>query len=77
MPDARDSQKRHLPVLASMNRDQTLALSLAFALLQLVLCIPVIWLLDKYLPQLFGKPNADGPLLPPLTKAGRAKRTQQ
>lgn len=62
--------------LALEDRNMALLVSIAFAFVQLLLCIPGIWLLDKYLPQLFGKPNADGPILPPLTKAGRAKRAE-
>ena len=52
--------------LALEDKYHALGVGLAFALAQLVLCIPAIWLLDKYFPQLFGKPTHRGPLLPPL-----------
>lgn len=59
--------------MALEDENLTLVVAFGFSLAQLILCIPGIWLLDRYLPQLFGKPNANGPLLPPLTKAARAK----
>jgi acyltransferase len=39
---------------------------LVVTIVSLALCYPVIYLFDKYLPQLFGKPYADGPLLKPI-----------
>lgn len=39
-----------------------------FATLSMLACVPIIWLLNKYLPQLVGKPAASGPLLPALIK---------
>jgi acyltransferase len=40
---------------------------LVVTIVSLALCYPVIYLFDKYLPQLFGKPYADGPLLKPIS----------
>jgi fucose 4-O-acetylase-like acetyltransferase len=31
-------------------------------------CLPLIWLFDRYIPQLMGKPHLSGPLLPALLK---------
>ena len=31
-------------------------------------CLPLVWLLDRYIPQLMGKPHLSGPLLPALLK---------
>ena len=31
-------------------------------------CLPLVWLLDRYIPQLMGKPQISGPLLPALLK---------
>lgn len=38
----------------------------AVTAVSLGLCAPAVWLLDRYLPQLVGRPQASGPLLPPL-----------
>jgi len=32
----------------------------------LAMCVPLVWLLDRYVPQLVGKPRMQGPLLPSL-----------
>ena len=69
----------NMPVPKAMGlSDGNLAafVSVVFALIQLLLCIPAIWLLDKYFPQLFGKPTAAGPLLPPLSKRGSKHSAQ-
>ncbi len=34
----------------------------------LAACLPVVWLFDRYLPQLVGKPRVQGPLLPRLAR---------
>ncbi|NJN43923.1 MAG: hypothetical protein HC806_03790 [Anaerolineae bacterium] len=44
--------------------------SLGLSLLSMLVSVPVIWMLNKYLPQLIGKPNREGPLLPRLEPAG-------
>mgnify|MGYP000527792150 CR=1 FL=1 len=36
----------------------------------LVLCLPAVYLLDRYLPQLVGKPKRNGPLLRRFIPAG-------
>ena len=54
--------------LADLTRDQSVLVAVIFSLLQLLLCIPAIWLLNKYLPQLFGQPNKTGPILPALAR---------
>ncbi|MFH1571827.1 MAG: hypothetical protein ABIL09_27805 [Gemmatimonadota bacterium] len=38
----------------------------AVTLVSLGLCAPAVWLLDRYLPQLVGRPRVRGPFLPPL-----------
>jgi len=38
----------------------------AVTVVSLAVCMPVVWLLDRYLPQLVGRPRVRGPLLPPL-----------
>lgn len=43
-----------------------LFLCTALTLISFAASTPVIWLLQKFLPQLIGKPRANGPLLPPL-----------
>ncbi|OIQ49000.1 Acyltransferase family protein [Pseudodesulfovibrio hydrargyri] len=42
------------------------AVTFGFTVLSLTACLPAIWLLKRYLPQLVGKPRAKGPLLPRL-----------
>lgn len=42
---------------------------LTVSVASLVATVPVVLFLNLYLPQLFGKPTARGPLLPPLLKA--------
>lgn len=42
------------------------AVTFGFTVLSLAACLPVIWLLKRYLPQLVGRPSAKGPLLPRL-----------
>ena len=32
----------------------------------MAVCAPLVWLLDRYVPQLVGRPRAKGPLLPSL-----------
>lgn len=39
---------------------------LAVTLASLATCVPGAWLLNRYLPQLVGRPRQAGPLLPPL-----------
>lgn len=41
---------------------------IAVTLISLGLCAPVVWLLDRYLPQLVGRPRVQGPLLPRLVR---------
>jgi len=31
-------------------------------------CLPLVWLVDRYIPQLVGKPHVSGPLIPALLK---------
>ena len=40
--------------------------ALVISILSLIVCYPVINVLNKYVPQLFGNPRQDGPLLPNL-----------
>jgi len=42
------------------------AVTFGFTVLSLAACLPAVWLLKRYLPQLVGKPSAAGPLLPRL-----------
>lgn len=42
------------------------AVTFGFTVICLAACLPVIWLLKRYLPQLVGRPSASGPLLPRL-----------
>lgn len=53
-------------LLALDDGNQAIWVSCVFAVAQLISCIPAIWLLDKYFPQLFGKPTQIGPILPSL-----------
>jgi acyltransferase len=39
------------------------AASLAMTVVSLILCIPLVWVFTKFVPQLVGKPKVDGPLL--------------
>jgi acyltransferase len=41
---------------------------LAISIVSLIATVPVVVLLNRYLPQLFGKPSERGPLLPALLK---------
>jgi hypothetical protein len=53
------------------NLDSTLWVTLSsiiIALSSIALSLPVVWLLDKFTPQLVGKPFQAGPLLPGLDK---------
>lgn len=43
----------------------------AFTAVSLLLCLPLIWLLSQYVPQLVGQPRRSGPLLPALCRAPR------
>lgn len=45
-------------------------------LISLALCYPFIYLFNKYVPQLFGKPHLDGPLLKPLNQYVKPKSLQ-
>jgi len=47
---------------------------LVVTILSLALCYPIVYLFNKYLPQLFGKPFTDGPLLKPLNQYVRFAR---
>lgn len=38
----------------------------AVTIVSLAVCLPAVWLLDRYLPQLVGRPRVQGPLLPRL-----------
>lgn len=46
---------------------------LVVTIVSLALCYPIVYLFDKYFPQLFGKPYANGPLLKPLNQYLRFK----
>ena len=43
------------------------AFGAAATFLSLLLCLPAVWLLRAYFPQLVGRPTVQGPLLPRLT----------
>jgi acyltransferase len=40
-----------------------------FTLVSLAACVPLVLLLERYVPQLVGRPAMRGPLLPALVKA--------
>lgn len=42
------------------------AATFGFTVLSLAACLPAIWLLKRFLPQLVGRPSVSGPLLPRL-----------
>lgn len=44
------------------------AVSAAFTLLSLAACVPVVIVLNRYVPQLVGKPGKDGPIIPRLVR---------
>jgi fucose 4-O-acetylase-like acetyltransferase len=55
---------RHVP--APQGHAGLAAWCTAATLLSLALSAPVVWALDRWLPQLMGRPTVAGPLLPPL-----------
>jgi hypothetical protein len=44
------------------------------SLLSIVLAVPLVAALNRWVPQLVGRPTADGPLLPRLLEESAARR---
>lgn len=51
---------------------QLTAVSTLVCLAQMASLAPLIWLLERYVPQLVGRPRVHGPLLPALVDVPRA-----
>ena len=58
---------RHIP-LDTFNQVEKFVITLALAALTLLASMPLVLALEKYLPQLVGKPMLKGPLLPAIYK---------
>ncbi len=59
----------HLTAWIAKYFDETLelaAMAMLLALISMAICLPIAMALDKYLPQLCGKPMLKGPILPAL-----------